>query len=859
MISIVERPSTLNNIILYENINLETLDLLINSNVLQEKFRNPFVKYSNEKEQLINYKRNIKSKIESVGKVEVQYTRNYDIGRVNPKKSLGLHSIRREIRHTLARDFYQDIDIINAHPNIMEQLCNKANFQCKYLHKYNTERQEIIDEVKNTYKVSKDTAKNLFIRLLYFGTFKVWADDNKLNEDKQVEPTKFITNFSKELNKIGDLIYKKNKHLLSVLEVIENEHDEKIEENEFKQKARIVSYCLQEIECQCLEQIFNYCLENKIISSNAVLCNDGIMIPKDKYTPELLQIFSDIIKKNLGYELTFINKEMNQGYDIEYLKQNQKYEIDLDTFNHSQCAELFYIKNKNKFLYSKHLGWYEYLENNTLEYYGTSTPISLYKDIPICINEYFNELIDIEELKIKDIRKKIFEFKKQGVKSDDNRIIELNNQMKEIEKNQKKMIKVKKDVGSSNFISSSADFLKNKYEIKDIDKKIDGNSNYLAFDNILYDNTINDFRLIKPEDYISKTTKYNCKCKIFRNEDGTIQKIDIIRNNNIRNELNEILNSIFKTQDMKKYVIQTIAKAIFDSNEGEQFYCWEGIGRNGKGLIMDLVSVSLGEYYYACTSDYLTSKKTGANADSTTVNLKGRRIATVSEPEEGLQGESVFNNTNLKKLSGRDEITTRDLFKGNITFNPQFTLFLQCNKMPVIKSLDKGIMERLKVIKFPYTFCENPIREHEKKIDTSLKTKLRENKDYYNEFLLMLIDEMKIIKNNKIIVKPNEIINDTQKYFNENDPLKLWFDEFIIFSNDANTKPIKLSDLKNHYNQRYNNNLTDKKFKEFITIHLMNNNSKIEILRGYTVVKHIIIKEDEQDEELEAKPNDLDL
>lgn len=110
----------------------------------------------------------------------------------------------------------------------------------------------------NIYKVNKDTAKNLFIRLLYFGTFKVWADDNKIT----TEPTKFILNFSKELNKIGELIYKKNKHLLNILN--ENDDDELLEsakmatkseglENEYKKKARVVSYCLQEIECKCLE------------------------------------------------------------------------------------------------------------------------------------------------------------------------------------------------------------------------------------------------------------------------------------------------------------------------------------------------------------------------------------------------------------------------------------------------------------------------------------------------------------------------------------------------------------------------------------------------------------------------------
>ena len=46
-------------------------------------------------------------------------------GRVNPKNSLGLFSIRREIRHTLAEQRYVDLDIDNCHPVILNQIQNR--------------------------------------------------------------------------------------------------------------------------------------------------------------------------------------------------------------------------------------------------------------------------------------------------------------------------------------------------------------------------------------------------------------------------------------------------------------------------------------------------------------------------------------------------------------------------------------------------------------------------------------------------------------------------------------------------------------------------------------------------------------
>jgi hypothetical protein len=48
--------------------------------------------------------------------------------------------IGREIRHTIANDFYVDIDIKNAHPVILAHLCSEIGVSCKWLKKYNKKR-----------------------------------------------------------------------------------------------------------------------------------------------------------------------------------------------------------------------------------------------------------------------------------------------------------------------------------------------------------------------------------------------------------------------------------------------------------------------------------------------------------------------------------------------------------------------------------------------------------------------------------------------------------------------------------------------------------------------------------------------
>lgn len=60
-------------------------------------------------------------KLYNNGKYEVKYikSKNNKYGRVNPVNSLGGHNMRKETRHTLFSK-YIDIDIVNAHPILLE-------------------------------------------------------------------------------------------------------------------------------------------------------------------------------------------------------------------------------------------------------------------------------------------------------------------------------------------------------------------------------------------------------------------------------------------------------------------------------------------------------------------------------------------------------------------------------------------------------------------------------------------------------------------------------------------------------------------------------------------------------------------
>ena len=302
------QQSIINNITLYEPIDTQVLDKLINSTLLLTQFNNKIAGsiYTNEKNQLIEYKKLI---AKGLAKIKYSKTVGMKYGRCNPKKGLGLYNIRRQLRHTLAKATLTDIDIDNCHPAILQQILLKNNIACPLLTCYVNERKKYLQLVMDHYSVDRDTAKVLFIRLLYSGGITNWRRDFKVSEN--VIDIPFITHFKAEFNTITMIIADKNP------DIVKSVQKQKLSQGktEYNLNGSTCSYFLQEYECRILETVFNYCVENGFVKDNVcVLCADGLMIETKYYTTTLLDDLSLLIKQTFDFDLSFSNKQMDMDY-----------------------------------------------------------------------------------------------------------------------------------------------------------------------------------------------------------------------------------------------------------------------------------------------------------------------------------------------------------------------------------------------------------------------------------------------------------------------------------------------------------------------------------------------------------------
>jgi P4 family phage/plasmid primase-like protien len=404
-------------------------------------------------------------------------------------------------------------------------------------------------------------------------------------------------------------------------------------------------------------------------------------------------------------------------------------------------------------------------------------------------------------------------------------------------KHSKNMTKLLKDINNATYINGILKFMKDLYTNNVIDDLIDNKPNLIAFTDKVFDSEKLEFRDIKKDDYICKTTKYN------------YDKSDKV----IRKDIKDVLHSIFEDKEVEDYYLRIKSESLF-GNKLQSFIMQVGSGGNGKGILSTIETKSLGDYVKTTENTFLTSAFKQGSANPTLASSKGLRALIISEPsEEDDNGKQTSLNTPfLKLITGGDDITTRGLFQSNITFKALFTPFLQCNTLPCMKKIDKGIMRRVKVIKYPLSFVENPAKSYERKIDYSLQEKFEQVK-YAREYLLLLLDTFKTSfdKDNKKIdiLTPEKVKEETNNYFIDSNPVKVYLDAFIEITGDKNDK-IKSSTLKEDYDDHSDTKLSMPSFIKGMTANGVDNYMSM----GYRYFRGIKMKVAQPKPEPEPEP-----
>lgn len=427
-------------------------------------------------------------------------------------------------------------------------------------------------------------------------------------------------------------------------------------------------------------------------------------------------------KKWTPKQLIKLSNDMKKLLKIDI---NEEYLIQSLTMTHYDVSKYIFEKYKNKYMIEGVKNgdeWYEFDGNNWKK------SINLW-------NEMTNDIIN-------DYEKYIYE--------DDAYVDNVN-----------KLIYMLKSVNYKNALLKECGYIFKAYDV-DFVKKLDENGKLLCCANGIIDLSGGKaiFREGRFSDYVTLNTG--------------IEYREYKEDNKEVNEVLDFLGKVFVDEEIRDYVLKTIASSILGIND-EHFHIWTGVGSNGKSTMIKLIEETLGEYACRVPVSLLTQKRgLSSNASPEVIRMKGRRFVSMQEPESGEELKVGL----LKELTGRDKIVARDLYKTSTEFLPQFKIFLCCNDLPNISADDYGTWRRLRVVEYKSKFVNEPkdSNKHEFKKDSTLYMKMSNWKE---AFLSILVKYYNNIKDEGII-EPQEVMKYTNQYKVNNDMTQLFVESELI-------------------------------------------------------------------------------
>ena len=176
------------------------------------------------------------------------------------------------------------------------------------------------------------------------------------------------------------------------------------------------------------------------------------------------------------------------------------------------------------------------------------------------------------------------------------------------------------------------------------------------------------------------------------------------------------LNDIFNgDEELIRYVQKAVGYSLTGSTAEQCVFFLYGTGRNGKSTFLEVLREMMGGYITNIQPETIMVRSgSGNTANSDIARLKGARLVTTVEPNEGMR----LNEGLLKQLTGDDVVTARKLYSDEFEFKPEFKLWMATNHKPIIRGTDTGIWRRIHLI--PFT-----VQIPEAKIDRKLPYKLK--------------------------------------------------------------------------------------------------------------------------------------
>ena len=243
-----------------------------------------------------------------------------------------------------------------------------------------------------------------------------------------------------------------------------------------------------------------------------------------------------------------------------------------------------------------------------------------------------------------------------------------------------------------------------------------------------------------------------------------------------------------------------------------------GGGRNGKGLINELMLKMLGDDYSYTGHIYTLTKELKSGPNPEMAQLDKKRFVKFEEPNDN----DTLNLDNIKEITGEGFLNARNCNSNDTKCLLHLTAIFECNKKPNLNgTIDPAIIDRFVNIYFSSYFTndkeELKNNPNAKPINTNYK-----QLEWQEKIRCAFFDYI-ILNSKKELYISSEIKKQTKEYLLDNDNIFSWFnenyektDEESILEMKEIMKEFKTSDFYYNLSKSDKRKNNEKNFKERI-------------------------------------------
>lgn len=205
-----------------------------------------------------------------------------------------------------------------------------------------------------------------------------------------------------------------------------------------------------------------------------------------------------------------------------------------------------------------------------------------------------------------------------------------------------------------------------------------------------------------------------------------------------------------------------------------------GEGADGKSVLLGLWQEIMGNYAVSLMSRTLVEDRFGGNSETfDLMRLRGKRFALAVETPKNAR----WNEALIKQITGGDIISARYSRANPEDFKATAKIVVASNYPPALREASPSMRRRLLMVRFGMALPK-PMQ------DKRLKEKLLVSEG--SAILGRMIEESKVWLNSGDLLIPQTVEADTREYFEEEDILGQFIEDYFVVKEDARAECSKI-------------------------------------------------------------------